>query len=329
MIAASAAIILAASCSSEQDEWSGEIKLRADVDNQMLTRAGTGIQGAQFDFATGTPERINVEIIDAKIDNDGHPTTKPASPTRSSYIFETTNTSGGLTPSGTTPYFPQSGNMVNIFAYYPATVGTTGSGLTTVLDGTNTFSVAADQSNAAGYKASDLMYGVPTGGNPVARTSNTIPLLFAHKLGKVIVRMKGDGLGIQTADLAGATVSMKAMTSAPVTAAGVATSQTWTATDATPVNMGTGTAIQIESVDYYETAAIVVPQSIAIGSEQVFTITLANGGVYHYTPNKALTILPGKVHVFEMTLSLYGINVSATITGWGTDGVGDTQTLII
>jgi len=327
MIAASAAIILAASCSSEQDEIPSanvEIRLRADVENMVVTRAGTSINGAQFDQS----ESINVEIIDAKVDQDGNPTTKPASPARASYIFNTTDAAGALSPGGTTPYFPNTGNKVNIYAYYPSTFGTTVSSSDyTWTDGSTTFSVAADQTTATGYKASDLMYGVPAS-NPVARTTSAIPLTFTHCLSKVIVRIKGDGNGVQTSSLSTATVAMKAMTSAPVTDAGVATSQTWSSATATAVSLGAGTATTIETVDYYESAAIVVPQSIAANSAGVITITLSDGAVYTYTPSKALTLEAGKVHIFTITLGLYGISVSATITAWGS-GTGDTASLIL
>lgn len=328
MIAASAAIILATSCSSDQEEVSQannlEIRLRADVENMAVTRAGTSINGAQFDQS----ESINVEIIDAKVDQDGNPTTKPASPARASYIFNTNDAAGALSPAGTTPYFPNTGNKVNIYAYYPSTFGTTVSSSDyTWTDGSTTFSVAADQTTATGYKASDLMYGVPAS-NPVARTASTIPLTFTHCLSKVIVRIKGDGNGVQTSSLSTATVAMKAMTSAPVTDAGVATSQTWSSATATAVSLGAGTATTIETVDYYETAAIVVPQSIAASSAGVITITLSDGAVYTYTPSKALTLEAGKVHVFTITLGLYGISVSTSISQWG-DGTGDTQTITI
>ena len=329
MIAAAAAIILAASCTSDQPELQQqanqvEIRLRADVSNMLLTRAATDIQGSQF----GESESINVEIIDAKIDKDGNPTTNPASPVRVPYILNTTDAAGAMSPTGTPPYFPNSGNKVNIYAYYPSTFGTTATSSSYVWsEGYTTFSVAADQTSATGYKASDLMYGVPAS-NPVARTTSTIPLTFTHCLSKVIVRIKGDGNGVQTSSLSTATVAMKAMTSAPVTNEGVATSQTWASGSATTVSMGTGTATTIETVDYYETAAIVVPQTIAASSASVITITLSGGAVYTYTPSKVLTIEAGKVHIFTITLGLHGISVSATITPWGS-GTGDTASLIL
>lgn len=321
MIAASAAIILTTSCSNEQEEpplANVEIQLRADVDNIMMaTRAATDIQGSQFAYTEGSPELINVEIQDAGTDNTY---------ARGSYIFKTTNTTGSLTPNGTTPYFPNTGHNVNIYAYYPSSFGTTTASSTyTWSEGATTFIVATDQSGAAGYKASDLMYGVPAS-NPVARTASTIPLTFTHKLAKVIVRIKGDGNGVQTSDLVGATVTMKAMTSAPVSTACVATSQTWTSDDAADVNMGT-VGVNADDDAIYETAAIVVPQTIAANSADVFTITLTNGSVYQYTPAKALTIAATTAYQFVFTLSRTAVSVSATIAPWG-EGTGDTMNMI-
>jgi hypothetical protein len=327
MIAASAAIILFASCSSnDQDEPFAdmEIRLKADVEGMAVTRAATNIQGAQFDQS----ESVNVEIIDAKIDKDGNPTTNPATPARASYIFNTTDAAGALSPSGTTPYFPNTGNKVNIYAYYPSTFGTTASSSAyTWSDGSTTFSVAADQSAATGYKASDLMYGVPAS-NPVGRTNSAIPLTFTHKLAKVIVRIKGDGNGLATSGLSDATVSMKAMASASVDNTATATPATWSSETAAAISMGSGSATTIESVDYYETAAIVVPQTIAANSANVITITLPDGGVYNYTPANALTLGAGNVHIFTFTLGLNGISVTTSINTW-TEGTGDTQPITI
>lgn len=322
MIAASAAIILAASCSSDQAETpleNLEIKLSSSVKSMTVTRAGTDIQGSQFDYAENSPELINVEIQDAGTDNTY---------ARGSYIFKTTNTTGSLTPNGTTPYFPNTGHNVNIYAYYPSSFGTTTASSTyTWSEGATTFIVATDQSAAAGYKASDLMYGVPAS-NPVARTASTIPLTFTHKLAKVIVRIKGDGNGLATSALANAIVSMKAMASASVDNTCTPTSVAWNSSTAAAISMGSGSATTIEQVVYYETAAIVVPQTIAANSANVITITLADGAVYAYNPTAALTLEAGKVHVFTFTLGLYGISVSTSITPWGS-GTGDTQTMIL
>lgn len=327
MIAASAAIILAASCSSDQAETpleNLEIKLSSSVKSMTVTRAATDIQGTQFDYVAAqgenpaVPELINVEIQDA-----GEGTYA-----RGSYIFATTNTTGGLAPTGTTPYFPNTGHNVNIYAYYPSTFGTTTASSTyTWSEGATTFTVATDQSAAAGYKASDLMYGVPAA-NPVARTANAIPLTFTHKLAKVIVRIKGDGNGLATSSLALATVSLKAMAFASVDNTCTPTSVAWNSSTAAAISMGSGSATTIESVDYYETAAIVVPQNIAANSANVITITLPDGAVYNYTPTNALTLETGKVHIFTITLGLYGISVSTSITPWGS-GTGDTQTMIL
>ena len=345
MIAASAAIILATSCTNEQDDAPPQgnvpIRLSASVNNMTVTRAATNIQNSQFDYVAAqgepgeegyvaaVPELINVEVQDA-----GEGTYA-----RGSYIFATTNTNGGLAPNATTPYFPSTGHDVNIYAYYPSAFGTTSASNTYTWTGetpTTTFTVATDQSGAAGYKASDLMYGVPAA-NPVARTDNTIPLTFSHKLAKVIVRIKGDGNGLATSSLADATVSMKAMASAPVDQTATATSVAWAANTAVAIGMGTGTATTIETVDYYETAAIVVPQTIASGSANVITITLADGAAYNYTytysgegeaSEHPLTLAAGKVHIFTLTLGLNSIRVSTTITQWG-EGTGDTQSITI
>lgn len=351
MMAVISAIILGTSCSRDLDDSPPpplledmEIRLCAVINDITDTRAATDLMNQQFGYTApqGTSpavsECVNVEIIDAKIDQDGNPTSKPLSPTRASYIFKTVDIAGGLKPNGTKPFFPASGNKVNIYAYYPSTFGTTSTSPDYVWTGNpsyTTFTVATDQSTAQGYTASDLMCGTPAS-NPVARTNEAISLSFAHKLCKVIVRIKpkADG-GLTAADIANAVVKMKAMISTSVTQDCVAASQTWTTTPAqqgdpvaTTIDMGGVT--QVGSSDVYETAAIVVPQVIPANSEGVFTITLDNGdgAEYKYKPSSAKTFAAGSVNTFTLSLGLNGANVSATISDWD-GGTTESEDIIL
>lgn len=323
MIAASAAIILATSCSNGQDEvpTDVEIRLKATVDNMLVTRATAGIQGSSFDYIDAEhPNTINVEIIDAKVKADGTPAKKPDTPIRASYIFRTTattGTDGGLVPTGTTPYFPNTGNKVNIYAYYPATV--TGA--------TTSFTVQTDQTTAAGYRASDLMYGEPAS-NPVAPTAAAVPLQFTHKLSKVIVRLQAeDGDELAASELANATVTMKAMASTPVSTTGEATPQNWASATASTINMG-GMTVSPSNNAVYETAAVIVPQTIANASANVIAVTLPGIGTCYYTPQHELNIVAGHSHVFTFTLGLNQIRVTATMEPWESEA-GESFSVVI
>ena len=317
MIAALAAIILAPSCSSEECEETSagvEIKLRADIANTAATRAAADIQSSQLAFADGSPELINVEIIDAQVDQAGQPHATPHPPVCGSYIFKTTNTTGSLTPKGTTPYFPKSGNKVNIRAYYPSWVGTTPAS-TLVLNGENAFAVQTNQSTADAYKQSDLMVGLPQS-NPVGATNNAIGLVFTHCLSKIVVRLQlQDGGGLSLTDLQSATVAMNAMSSAPVSDFGEATTQTWNQTTAAHISLG-GVTVSSTNAAVYETAAIVVPQTIAASSPQVIAVTLPGTGTCYYSPTMALALQPGRSHVFTFALGMNEIRVVTTINGW-------------
>lgn len=183
-----------AACSNddESDNRAGEIRLSSGLTVQQTgTRAATGIQSTQF--ASG--EKIDVFISE---NTAGTATTTYAQP-----LVYTAGGSGTMNPpAGNQPYFPTSGNGVNIYAYYP-------SEKVTDITATNvSFSVAEDQSGETNYKASDLMYGTPANNNPVARTGSAIALTFNHLLSKVTITLES-GAGSPVLD--GAVVKLKAV----------------------------------------------------------------------------------------------------------------------
>ena len=192
MIAAAAMTLAACSNDDESDNRAGEIRLSSGLTVQQTgTRAATGIQSTQF--ASG--EKIDVFISE---NTAGTATTTYAQP-----LVYTAGGSGTMNPpAGNQPYFPTSGNGVNIYAYYP-------SEKVTDITATNvSFSVAEDQSGETNYKASDLMYGTPANNNPVARTGSAIALTFNHLLSKVTITLES-GAGSPVLD--GAVVKLKAV----------------------------------------------------------------------------------------------------------------------
>ena len=184
LILAAAALALAA-CGNDENLNDGPVAIRLSSSLEVQTRAASGIQGSAFDEG---------EQVDVFITEDAQtPTTTYPQP-----LTYTTGTGGAMTPS-VQPYFPTSGEDVNIYAYYPAnTVKDMNESAEDV-----TFTVEADQSTDAAYKASDLMFG--TAANPVGRQSSAIPVTFRHLLSKITVNLTpGDG----NPSLDGATVSL-------------------------------------------------------------------------------------------------------------------------
>ncbi len=290
--AAAALALAACSNDSETENWNGEIRLRSGLDVQQTTRAATDIQGAQFD---------NGESVDVYINEntDGTPTTSYLQP-----LTYTTDGNGGMTTQ-TQPYYPTSGNGVNIYAIYPS--GTKAGEL---------FTVQADQSADANYKKSDLMYGKPAQ-NPVSRTSSPVNINFSHLLSKVTVVLKS---GNGNPDLNEAVVTLK----------DVKLSATFTATaESGSVSEATGDATDIKVMTAANNAlsgsAVVVPQTLGTSFIEV---KLKNGGVLTSSnlkdesdnPISDVVLTSGKEYKYTITVNLTSLDVTSSISNWSNGG---------
>lgn len=299
MMAAAAMVMAACSNDNESDNWAGEIRLSSGLTVQQTdTRAATDIQRSQF--AKG--EEIDVFISE-------NVTTGTATTTYEQPLVYTADGKGNMNPDNKQPYFPTSGNGVNIYAYYPSgKVSSIASDATDI-----TFSVQTDQSGDTGdanYKASDLMCGKPST-NPVARTSSQIALKFTHLLSKVIITLES---GAGSPSLDGAVVRLKSVkpstTLTPST--GTISTADGTATDIT---------VMTASSSSLSGSAIVVPQTLATS---FIEITLANGGVLtskdlkdsSSNPITSVVLTSGHVYTYEITVNLTGVEVTSTISAW-------------
>ncbi len=290
--AAAALALAACSNDSETENWNGEIRLRSGLDVQQTTRAATDIQGAQFD---------NGESVDVYINEntDGTPTTSYLQP-----LTYTTDGNGGMTPQ-TQPYYPTSGNGVNIYAIYPS--GTKAGEL---------FTVQADQSADANYKKSDLMYGKPAQ-NPVSRTSSPVNINFSHLLSKVTVVLES---GNGNPDLNEAVVTLK----------DVKLSATFTATaESGSVSEATGDATDIKVMTAANNAlsgsAVVVPQTLGTSFIEV---KLKDGGVLTSSnlkdesdnPISDVVLTSGKEYKYTITVNVTSLEVTSSISNWSNGG---------
>lgn len=294
MIAAAAMTLAACSNDDESDNWAGEIRLSSGLTVQQTgTRAATGIQSTQF--ASG--EKIDVFISEN--------TTRTATTTYAQPLVYTAGGSGTMNPpTGNQPYFPTSGNGVNIYAYYP-------SEKVTDITATNvSFSVAEDQSGETNYKASDLMYGKPAN-NPVARTSSDIALTFKHLLSKVTITLES---GAGSPGLDGAVVKLKAVK--PSTTLNPSTGAISEAGgDAKNITVMTASGTALSG------SAVVVPQTL---ETSFIEVTLANGGVLTSKDLKDgssntisnVELTGGNEYTYTITVNLTELKVTSTIAEW-------------
>ena len=284
LLLAAAALAFAACGNDETDNWNGEIRLRSGLDVQQTTRATTAIQATQFESG----ENIDVYITEA--------TTGTATTTYDSPLVYTVGDGGALSTTKQ-PYYPSSGNGVNIFAVYPK-----GTSLTS---GSGSFTIKEDQSDDANYKASDLMTGAPSQ-NPVVRTEQNIQVKFTHRLTKIDISLTA-GDGFADSDLSSAVVYIT-NTLPEVTFSANGASLGTAAGDAADIKVCTGTA----------GSAIIVPQTVSSGTG--FIKVVAGGGSYVYSLSSDITFAGGGAHTYNITVNKTGLSVTSNIAAWTTGG---------
>ena len=304
IILATAALALAA-CSNEQESekaWDGEIRLSSVSVSQLTRAAGQNIQSTLFDSG---------EEVDVFINEN---TTGSASTTYTQPLVYTTGTGGSMT-APSPQFYPSSGNGVNIFAVYPSGAAGTNVNATNV-----TFSVKADQSTDANYKASDLMTGAPAS-NPVERTATTIPLVFKHCLTKINLNLFA-GEGFSMDELSNAKVSISGATPNATfnVKTGAVTSVSSAGVTAPVIDLGSPKPSEDQQA--LTASAIIVPQEIAANTRFIIITVGQNPAtdLVYTLPEKPVTFEPSKVYTFNITARLSGLNITgSTITDW-TDG---------
>lgn len=318
MMAAAAMVLAACSNDEESDNWAGEIRLSSGLTMQAESRSiATDLQAEQI--------AKDVEVgffINENVDGTSATTTYTQN---SKY---TANGSGGF--NGTTVYFPQSGNGVNIYAYAPWKAEL-------ALDGSYAFIVQSNQSENKDYLASDLLWGQPMkqtpnsnsatyeSANPVARTKENVNVTFKHLLSKVQVTLTS-GNGLTADDFKGATLSI--LNVQPGTSLTLNSGVIGNASgEATTIIAAT---YPTDATPTLTASAIVVPQTIAKGTQFMKVHLATRGDLYYTIPNgesdQALTLESGKIYKYKITVNLSKLTVTSTIDKWETIGEGDPVT---
>lgn len=295
-------ISLLASCSSEEnttadgDNGRTPITLSARLDG--MTRAANDLQGSTF-----AVDKVGVSI---KGSDD-------------TYLADNKQfliaSDGTLTdPDEVKYYFPTNGTTLSVYAYAPYNA--------TAMPAS--FEVKADQSLDDDYIASDILYGLPSNGNPISHLNggNNVVLDFKHKCAKIVVTLT-PGEGFTKADLEGSVLTTgKVYTKMDLTAA----------TDGSCMATGSKTAVKLATYSEnngnptYDvdgkltTAAVLVPQTVAAGSI-LFVLTFPESSStmpLYLTLPSALTLTEGKVYHLDITANRSALSLKGElgITDW-------------
>ncbi len=230
--------------------------------------------------------------------------------TSASYTTYTTDGSGHTTPT-TQPYMNSNIPTVDIHAYYPSTHS----------QNTSSFSVQADQTGDANYKASDLMYA-NTSVTKTAAATVTGSLTFSHRMAKIIVEATADtdkGVSAVTrVRLIGgyrtATISMPL--SCTMKTDGGFSDPLSTSSAVTLYDNATGEA----SVSC---AGLIPPQTIAEGTAFLEVTVKTAGdltGTATYSLPAAKTFASGNAYTCTLSINLSSIGTTTAITNWGNGG---------
>lgn len=309
------------------------------------TRAESNIQSTKF--LSG--ERVNVYMRDV----NGLDTYYPSS------LNFTADGNGGLsrTSNNTRYYWPRQLGPLEIFGVYPEDVLSTqksGDGSPFTYANEYWFTVAADQTDVAKYKASDLMIGFPSSPAPAVvedlpctlrqdGDEGTVNLDFKHRLTKIIVTLtpatwvaESGSIGqVKAEDLAySGTEDTKY---ARVTLCGINRKISFKVYDASSdlgaavaADEGDNTVVCLGS----NNAFIVPPQTINTGTfikiELIDTTIEGENKVYatfHYDLTANLVLAAKNVYTYNITLEKPQIVVTVdNITTWTSGGEASTGT---
>lgn len=282
-----AAVVAFAACSNNESDnqvQNPDNAIRLSTSAAPQTRATNVAENLQdTQFANGTT--ISVQVVDKK--------TTDAPAVSYDLATYTANGSGGLTTTATDQYYPATGSSVKAYAYHPANVSTT-------------FTVQADQTDAANYIASDLMWAEKD-----LTKGETNNLQFAHLLSKIIVKLTA-GSGFAAADLNGATITIGTST----TNEGVNNQVTFDpATGAISDATGDQVITVTDAAGTSEHAAVIVPQNM---TGKKICVTIA-GVTKEYTISSTAFEAAHK-YTYTIRVAKTGLSVSSTIGGWDAPG---------
>ena len=238
------------------------------------TRAAQGVNGmtrAAQNLNEGTFD--SDESVNVRISNTG-------AGEWTDYTF-TTGSAGTMTAPNPAPYYPAGAQNIDIVAYYPATAGTT-------------FSVAADQTADASYKASDLMFASVT---DQAKQAEAVNLAFQHKMAKLCVNITA-GAGV------GSITSVSILNVKPTVSFNQTTGEVGEAS-------GEATTIAVSN----NGAAVIPAQTIDGG---LLSIVTDKGTATYSVSSKVFTA--GQLYTLNITVNLRAVGTTTAITGWTSEG---------
>lgn len=200
----------------------------------------------------------------------------------------------GTWAPASTIYWKDDTTPADFYCYYPYS---TPADLTA-----HAFSVKADQSALASYKASEFLYGKAV---KVSPTANAVNITTKHLFSCAVINVAA-GNGFTEESLAAANVSVKLN--------GCKTGASINLKDGTVTATGeTGSILPLKEEKQYK--ALIVPQTVQVGN--LITATVDGR---EYNLSKEFTFEGGKRHLFTVTVSKTSNGINVGIGDWEDGG---------
>ena len=210
------------------------------------------------------------------------------------YVDNMGFTYSGKWSSETPIYWQDETTKADFYCYYPYA-----SSLSSI--DAYPFTIKADQSTSANYKASDFLWGKTTGVSP---TKESVGITVSHLMSNVVIKLVA-GSGYTESDMKNASVTICGLkTNSIINLTTGEVSASGSATDITP----------IAESNYLR--ALVVPQSVV--NADIIKVTI---GSTVYKLNQSVEFKAGKQHTCTITVEGKNQGVNIGINGWETDEV--------
>ena len=210
------------------------------------------------------------------------------------YVDNMAFTYSGKWSSASPIYWKDETTKADFYCYYPYTDNVSS------IDA-YPFSIKADQSTSANYKASDFLWGKTTGVSP---TKEAVGITVSHLMSNVVIKLVA-GAGYTESDMKSASVTICGLkTNSIINLTTGAVSASGSASDITPIDEGD------------QRRALVVPQSIT--NSDIIKVTI---GDKVYILNQSVEFKSGKQHTCTLTVEGKNQGVNIGINGWETDEV--------
>ena len=228
------------------------------------------------------------------------------------YMTQSEGTTGQFSPTTTTIFFPDNGDLVRFMSYYPYTAAI------------SNYVYKVDVSDQTTQAAIDLLHSFNATTYSKVSTEKKVPLTFKHKLTKVNINVK-HGEGLLENDLQNIKIHIEGLNTE-------ADFDLLTATLSGFGNMDNITPIVIETVQNYAISyqAIIIPTEDPSTAKIVFD--LDNGDEESNINSDVFTwffsddeLEEGTEYTYNVTVKRSGIVVEATINEWIDGGANNIE----